>query len=102
MFHNLKFSLQKAFYAVFRYCKKKGSFCYELAKEMGVSEPSAWLFHCKIQQTFASSGKNPLTGEVHIEEFVPGGPEKGKPGRSDGKKKKTLIIVEVRSGSKTV
>ncbi len=101
IFHNLKFSLQKAFYAVFRYSKKKGISSYELAKEIGVSQPTAWLFHCKIQQTFESSGKNPLTGEVHIDEFVTGGPEKGKPGRSDGKKKKTLIMVEVRPGCKT-
>lgn len=49
IFHNLKFSLQKAFYAVFRYCKKKGISSYELAKEIGVSQPTAWLFHCKIQ-----------------------------------------------------
>ena len=38
---------------------------------------------------------------MHIDEFVTGGPEKGKPGRSDGKKKKALIMVEVRPGSKT-
>jgi hypothetical protein len=87
--------------AVFWYCKKNGISSYELAKEIGVSQPTAWLFHCKIQQTFESSGKNPLTGEVHIDEFVTGGPEKGKPGRSYGKKKKTLIMVEVRPGSKT-
>lgn len=101
IFHNLKFSLQKAFYGIFRYCKKKGISSYELAKEIGVSQPTAWLFHCKLQQTFASSGQNPLTGEVHIDEFVTGGPEKGMPGRSDGKKKKTLIMVEVRPGGKT-
>lgn len=101
IFHNLKFSIQKAFYAVFRYCKKKGISSYELAKETGISQPTAWLFHCKLQQAFASSGKNPLTGQVHIDEFVTGGPEKGKPGRSDGKKKKTLIMVEVRAAGKT-
>jgi transposase-like protein len=101
VFHNLKFSLPKAFYAVFRYCKKKGMSSYELAKEVGISQPTAWLFHCKLQQTFTSSGKYPLTGEVHVDEFVTGGPEKGKPGRSDGKKKKTLIMVEVRPGGKT-
>ena len=101
IFHNLKFSIQKAFYAVFRYCKKKGISSYELAKETGISQPTAWLFHCKLQQAFASSSKNPLTGQVHIDEFVTGGPEKGKPGRSDGKKKKTLIMVEVRAGGKT-
>lgn len=38
---------------------------------------------------------------MHIDEFVTGGPEKGKPGRSGGKMKKTLIMVEVRLGSKT-
>ncbi len=59
---------------------------YELAKEMGNSQPSAWLFHSKLQKAFASSGKHPLTEEVHIDEFVTGGKETGKPGRSLGKK----------------
>lgn len=101
IFHNLKFNLQKAFYGAFRYCKKKGISSYELAKEIGVSQPTAWLFHCKLQQVMKSSGKYPLTGEVHIDEYVTGGPETGKPGRCAGKKKKTLILVEVRNDNKT-
>jgi transposase-like protein len=101
IFHNLKFNLLKAFYGVFRYCKKKGISSYELAKEIDVSQPTAWLFHCKLQQAMQSSGKSPLSGEVHIDEYVTGGPEPGKPGRSDGKKKKALIMVEVRDGNKT-
>lgn len=101
IFHNLKFNLLKAFYGVLRYCKKKGISSYELAKEIGISQPTAWLFHCKLQQVMQSSGKHPLTGEVHIDEYVTGGPEPGKPGRSDGKKKKTLILVEVRNDNKT-
>ena len=101
IFHNLKFNLLKAFYGVFRYCKKKGISSYELAKEIEVSQPTAWLFHCKLQQTMQSSGKHPLTGEVHIDEYVTGGPEPGKPGRSEGKKKKTLIMVEVRNDNNT-
>jgi len=101
IFHNLKFGLRKAFYGAFRYCKKKGMSSYELAKEIGISQPSAWLFHCKLQQAMQSSGKHPLTGEVHIDEYVSGGAEAGKPGRSHGKKKKTLIMVEVRAGNKT-
>jgi transposase-like protein len=68
---------------------------------VGISQPTAWLFHCKLQQIFASGGKYPLVGEVHVDEFLTGGPEKGKPGRSNGKKKKTLIMVEVRPGGKT-
>jgi len=35
-----------------------------------------------------SSGKHPLTDEVHIDEYITGGPEPGKRGRSDGIKKK--------------
>jgi hypothetical protein len=38
---------------------------------------------------------------VHVDELVTGGHEKGKPGRYNGKKKKTLKMVEVRPGSKT-
>ena len=89
------------FYGVFRYCKKKGISSYELAKEIGVSQTTAWLFHCKLQQTMQSSGKHPLSGKVHIDEYVTGGPEPGKPGRSIGKKKKTLIMVELRDDNKT-
>jgi hypothetical protein len=100
IFHNLKFNLLKAFYAAFRYCKKKGMSSYELSKEIGVTQKTAWLFHCKLQQAMVSSGKHPLTGEVHADEFVTGGPEPDKPGRSKGNKKKTLIMVEQRADNK--
>jgi transposase-like protein len=100
VFHNLKFGLRKAFYGAFRYCKKKGISSYELAKELGVSQPTAWLFHCKLQNLMKSSEQYPLTGEVHVDEYVTGGPEAGKPGRSLGKKKKTLILLEVRKDEK--
>ena len=32
--------MTKAFYAVFRYCNKKGISSYELTKENGVSQPT--------------------------------------------------------------
>jgi transposase-like protein len=37
---------------------------------------------------------------LHVDQFVAGGPKKYKPGRSDGKKKKTPILVEVRPNVK--
>jgi hypothetical protein len=83
-------SLQKAFYAVFRYCKKKGFPSCKLAKEIGVSRPTACLFHCKIQQAFASSGQNHLKREVHMDEFVTAGHEEGKPERFNGQNKRRL------------
>lgn len=60
---------------------------YELAKELNITQKSAWLFHIKIQQAMTSSGKHPLTGEVHIDEFITGCPEPTKRGRSIGRKK---------------
>ena len=101
IFHKLKFSIVKAFHGVFRYSRKKGMSSYELSKELDISQKTAWLFHCKIQHAMASSGNNQLTGEVHVDEFVTGGPERNKRGRSYGKKKMSLIMVEIIDGKKT-
>ena len=54
---------------------------------MDISQKTAWLFHLKIQQAMASSVKYQLTGEVHVDEFVTGGPENTLRGRSYGAKK---------------
>ena len=62
---------------------------YELSKELEISQKTAWLFHRKVQQVMASSGRYPLRGEVYIDEFVIGGPETMKRGRSYGRKKST-------------
>jgi transposase-like protein len=42
-----------------------------------------------------SSDNYPLTGVIEIDEFSIGSHEKGKPGRSDGKKSKVLLAVEI-------
>ena len=43
-----------------------------------------------------SSGNYPMTGIVHVDEFVVGGQEEGKPGKSyDNKKKKAVCAVEL-------
>lgn len=89
MFHKLNISLPKIFYAVFSYSRKKEMSIYELAKEMGISQKTAWHFHRKIQEAMASSGKHPLRGEVHDDEFVTGGPEKNHRVRSYGAKQKS-------------
>jgi hypothetical protein len=48
----------------------------------------------KVREAMSSSGNNPMDGEVHVDEFVVGGREIGKIGRSDhGKKKKSIIAV---------
>jgi len=45
----------------------------------------------KVRETMASSGNVPMDGEVHVDEFVLGGKDEGKTGRSyNGKKKKEV------------
>ena len=88
LFHKLKFDLAKAFHIVYRVTvKKKSMSTTELAKEVGVTQKTAWIFKRKLQQSMKSSEQFPLTNEVHIDEFVLGQKEEGKPGRSLGKKK---------------
>lgn len=48
-----------------------------------------------------SSENNPMNGSVHIDEFVVGGKEKGKVGRSyDSKKKKIVTAIELKDSGK--
>jgi len=57
----------------------------------GVTEKTARLFMLKVRESMASSRKNPTDGDVHVDEFVLGGLETGKTGRSYGSKKKKAV-----------
>ena len=55
----------------------------------------------KIREAMGSSGNNPMTGVVHVDEFVLGRPEKEKVGRSyNSKKKKAITAVELTDDGK--
>lgn len=56
---------------------------------------TCWTFKQKLQQVMKSSLKSLLTGVVHVDEFVIGGPEEGKKGRSKGLKKLIVLAVEI-------
>jgi len=79
---------------------KKGMSTHEIAKEVGVSQKTAWIFCAKIRTVMEGSGLHLLEGEVHVDECVIGGMEKNKPGRSLGKKSPVLVMVEVRANNK--
>ena len=100
IFHSVKFSLVKAFLICYRMSTKKGMSTYEIAKEVGITQKTSWIFCAKIRMLMESSGLNLLDGEVHVDEWVMGGKEKGKPGRSLGKKRPVLMMIEVRSNHK--
>ena len=62
----------------------------------GVTEKTARLFMHKVREAMKSSEDYPMKGKVEVDEFVVGGKEKGKVGRSyDAKKKKAVCAVEV-------
>ena len=96
MFNKLKFSILIAFHIVFKIStKKKGMFSLELSSEFELRQKTCWAFKRKVQLAMRSSLKSPLTGMVHVDEFVIGGPEEGKKGRSKGMKKLIVLAIEI-------
>jgi len=101
LFHKLKFPILKAFHILFKYStKKKGMSSYEIASEFGINQKTAWAYHQRIQVAMKSTEKHILKGEVDVDEFVVGGPEKGKQGRSDSSKNKIILAVEILPNGK--
>ena len=96
MFEKLKFSILIAFHIVFKIStKKKGMSSLELSNEFELRQMTCWAFKMKLQQVMKSSLKSPLTGIIHVDEFVVGGPEVGKKGRSKGLKKLIVLAGEI-------
>jgi hypothetical protein len=96
MFEKLKFSILVAFHIVFKIStKKKGMSSLELSSEFDLRQKTCWSFKQKVQEAMKSSLASPLTGVVHADEFVIGGPEEGKKGRSKGDKKLIVLAIEI-------
>ena len=100
MIDKCKFPILLAFHIAFKICtKKKGMSSLELSEEYGLRQKTCWEFKWKIQQAMKSSGKHPLTGEVHVDEFYVGGEEDGIIGRNPkGKKKLVIAALEIVKG----
>lgn len=96
MFDKVKFSLLKSFHIAFKIStKKKGMSSMELSNEFELRQKTCWEFKWKIQQAMASSLQYPLQGLVHVDEFMIGGPQEQKRGRSKGDKKLIVVALEI-------
>jgi hypothetical protein len=96
LFHKLKFPLRKAFYIVFLVVTgKKGISTHELSRKLSLRQKTCWLFKHKVMEAMKSAGKSLLDGEVEVDEFFVGGPEEGKRGRSQGKKRQVVLAIKV-------
>ena len=77
-------------------CTTKGLSSTQAAKRYGITQKTSWLFMQKVRLTMQSSKQYPMTGNVQVDEFVVGGKETGKQGRSfDSKKSKVVCAIEL-------
>lgn len=102
LFHKVKFGLQKAFMIAFEMsATTKGLSSTQMGKRYGIKRQTAWLFMQKVREGMKSSGKSPMKGKVVVDEFVVGGREVNKQGRSyNSKKKKIVCAVELTDNGK--
>lgn len=102
LFHKVKFGVCKAFFICFEMSTTTKSLSARyVAERFSVTEKTARLFMHKVREALKSSGKHPIKSKVHVDEFVVGGKEEGKVGRSyDSKKKKVLCAVELTDKGK--
>jgi transposase-like protein len=97
LFHKVKFGVRKAFGIAFEMsATTKSISASQIAKRYSVSRPTAWLFMHKVRKAMKSSELYPMEGTVFVDEFVYGGREDLKQGRSnDSNKKKIVVALEL-------
>lgn len=102
LFHGLRFGILKAFNIVFEMsATSKGLSSSQVAKRYEISRTTAWAFMHKVRAAMQSSYSQPMKGNVQVDEFVFGGRENLKQGRSsDSKKKKIHGAIELTDQGK--
>lgn len=102
LFHKVKFGLRKSFFICFEMSTSTKSLSASyMSVRYSVTEKTARLFMHKVREAMKSRENHPMDGEVHVDEFVLGGREKGKVGRSyDSKKKKAITAVQLTDDGK--
>ncbi|MCX2682250.1 IS1595 family transposase, partial [Galbibacter sp. EGI 63066] len=102
LFHKVKFGVRKAFFICFEMATTTKSLSASyMAVRYGVTEKTARLFMLKVREAMSSSKNYPMDGNVHVDEFVLGGKDEGKTGRSyHSKKKKAVTAVQLTQDGK--
>lgn len=102
LFHKVKFGVRKAFFICFEMSSTTKSLSASyLAVRYGITETTARRFMHKVREAMSPSGNHPMDGDVHVDEFVIGGKDQGKTGRSyDSKKKKAITAVQLTKDGK--
>jgi transposase-like protein len=100
IFHKPRTPLVSWFWAIYRMSHdKKGISAVQLAKEIGVSYPTAWLMLHKIRKAMSDRDQGyRLSGLVEVDEGYVGGEEHGEGRRGRGKRDlrtKSVVAVAV-------
>ena len=97
IFHKTRTSLASWFWAIYRMSQgKKGFLAVQLAKEIGVSYPTAWLMLHKIRKAMRYRDRGyRLSGLVEVDEGYVGGEEHGPGRRGRGAGTKSVVVVAV-------
>lgn len=79
IFHDSKIPLRKWFVAIYLItAHKKGISSHQLARDLNISQKSAWFILQRIRETYNPSHEEIFTDEVEIDETYIGGKEKNK------------------------
>lgn len=102
IFHRVRFGVRTAFFICFEMATTTKSLsATQMGVRYGVTEKTARLFMLKVREAMASSKNHPMDGNVQVDEFVLGGYEEGKIGRSyNSKKKKVVTAVQLTDKGK--
>jgi transposase-like protein len=107
IFENTKVSLRKWFFAIYMITSnKKGVSSCQLARDLNITQKTAWHILHKIRSVFSQNDSSALTGTVECDEMYLGGVEdnKHKSKRTEGtqgrstKTKKPIFGMIQRSG----
>ena len=103
IFQDSNVPLRKWFTAMYIFLShKKGISSCQLAKDISVSQPTAWFMLQRIREVMKNENNDKFTGTTEIDEAYIGGSETNKHADKKNKSEKTCIIGLVNRDTKTV
>jgi transposase-like protein len=95
VFEDTHVSLRKWFIAIYIFTShKKGISSHQLAKDLGITQKSAWHLLHRIRYAFGEAEPEMMQDTVEVDETYIGGKQKGKRGRGAAGKTAVLGLVE--------